>query len=298
MYERVKRTGIMLCYPFERERLEGTSRKAWNLWPVITQPKLDGVRCRLSDFKHRLLLSSTGQVIHSVPHIAELVRVLGLDRILDGELYCHGLDFEDINSIVSRTVNLHEDYKKIEYHVFDYIDSSIKQAQRMIELANWKIPKVVTSIKIVPSKLACSFDQVFDQYQQYLEEGYEGIIVRSIDGTYVERRSTNVMKFKPKKSDSYRIVGYQEEVDKNGEPKGTLGALVCDDTCGGTFNVGSGFTAHQRKTYWKVKDQLVDTWVFIEYQHITKEQKPRFPIFMRLIEPPTDVNEVAIKGED
>ena len=35
-----KRTGIMLCYPFEEKRLN-----KWNP-PYIIQPKLDGERCR------------------------------------------------------------------------------------------------------------------------------------------------------------------------------------------------------------------------------------------------------------
>jgi DNA ligase-1 len=228
-------------------------------------------------------------------------------RIFDGELYCHGMDFEDINGIVSRTVNLHDDYEKIEYHIFDYISEDASQMSRIINLQRFKqeLPEDFP-IKVVKSRLAYDFDQVYGQYKQYLKEGYEGIIVRNIDGTYVERRSTNVMKFKPKKSDSYKVVGYQEEVHgETGEPKGRLGALVCDDTCGGTFNVGSGFTAHQRKLFWDIREQLAGMTVLIEYQHITKDQKPRFPIFMRLIKSDADYvaskyidDEVAVRGED
>ena len=40
-YSRVKRSGIQLAYPLEESRLAKWAP------PYITQPKLDGVRCRM-----------------------------------------------------------------------------------------------------------------------------------------------------------------------------------------------------------------------------------------------------------
>jgi ATP-dependent DNA ligase len=93
------------------------------------------------------------------------------------------------------------------------------------------------------------------------------------------------MKFKPKKEDEYEIIGYQEEIDISGNPKGTLGALVCKSGDGNTFNVGTGFSSDQRRELWKDKENLPTHSARIKYQHLTSgKQVPRFPVFVSVID--------------
>ena len=104
--ERPKRTGVQLCYPFEEKRL--------NKWlpPFFVQPKLDGERCRIIVRQNgALLLSSTEEIITSVPHINAAARLQLPEGEYDGELYVHGRTFEEIHSVVSRRVNLHENFE-------------------------------------------------------------------------------------------------------------------------------------------------------------------------------------------
>ena len=101
---------------------------------------------------------------------------------------------------------------------------------------------------------------------------------------YVRKRSTWVMKFKPKKEDSYEIIGYQEEISKDGIPKDRLGALVCKSGDGNTFNVGTGFDELTREALWYCKEDLIGSTARVQYQHLTSGNKvPRFPVFVEIV---------------
>jgi DNA ligase-1 len=120
-------------------------------------------------------------------------------------------------------------------------------------------------------------------FDNYIEQGYEGIIVRHYMGAYERKRSTMVMKFKPKKVDDYVITGTVEEMNKEGMEKGSLGAITCLSGDGNLFNVGTGFTAEQRQLLWEVRDTLPGRKVRIKYQHLTTgKQVPRFPVFVEV----------------
>jgi ATP-dependent DNA ligase len=278
-----ERKGIMLCYPFDDNRL-----KKWNS-PVIVQPKLDGERCRaICNHGSVKLLSSSGAEIVSVPHInEELSRMFMNSKLieLDGELYTHGMSFEDISSRVSRTVNIHEDYKDIYYHVFDVVNN-LPQWERTLGL-KLMMENSPEHIVRVPEKVGENLDDVMEIYDFILSQGFEGIIVRNFHGPYVRKRSTDIMKFKPKKDDYYKIVGWRQMIDKNGRSKEMLGALILTSDEGTMFSVGSGMNDEFRSKYWPPEkaDKLLDKICHIQYQHLTDKRVPRFPVFVEIIDP-------------
>lgn len=279
----MRRKGIQLAYPFEEKRLA-----KWEP-PYLVQPKLDGVRCRAVfhlDCLH--LLSSEENRVISVPHIkAALYSLrLPLSMELDGELYVHGMNFENVNSIVSRTKNLHPDHKVMQYHIFDIINMK-PQMERSVDLIGLTIDlgsdSPIKSVHTVPAK---DFDEVMETYDKFIEQGYEGMIVRHKGAPYIRRRSTHMMKFKPKKKDIYRIVGWKEEISIGGEPKGRLGALICVGDDGTTFGVGSGLTDRSRESLWDTRVSLKGRFCEVQYQHITSGKNvPRFPIFVKVLDP-------------
>jgi DNA ligase 1 len=275
-----RRQGIMLCYPFEEKRFH-----RWNV-DVLLQPKLDGERCRALIYNRNVtLLSSEGNTITSVPHINKALLDTGLDDVeLDGELYLHGLSFEEIHSRVSRKVNIHSDHEAIQYHIFDTV-SNEDQVSRIMELN--VIAKLRSDLlQIVPTYRSDSHDvdNLMLWLDEFIKQGYEGFVVRHPLAQYKRSRSTLMMKFKPRKKDAYKIMGYQEEVDKYGVPKGTLGALICQSSAdGGLFSVGSGFNAEQRRNFWEIRDSLIGKTAVIKYQHLTPGRNvPRFPVFVEV----------------
>ena len=271
---------IMKAYPFEEKRLA-----KWEP-PYIVQPKYDGVRCRavpVGNPIHQsyMLLSSEENPIFSVPHINVALKILQPDKELDGELYCHGMSFEQIISITSRTKNLHPDHEKISFHVFDYV-SEEAQAYRLTSLWQMCFDK---PLELSPYWLCNSLEDIMEIYYKLVSMRYEGIIVRHFAASYERKRSTYLMKFKPKQEDFYKIVGYKEG---QGKFEGMLGALVLDsgDKSGNTFDCGSGpgLTHSSRGDLWRARDEIVGKTLHVKYQHITSGKKvPRFPVFVEVI---------------
>lgn len=278
------RTNIMLFRPFEESRLEKWAP------PYLVQPKLDGERCRAlyDPVNGWALYSSENNQFISVPHIVHELNMSSIpkDIELDGELYCHGKDFSEICSIVSRTVNLHPDFKSICFHIFDIVGPE-PQLERIANYCNKTLP---FHLRKVTTRPAYNFDEVMDSYKSYLDEGYEGMVVRHFSAPYLrcgttDRRTLYGMKFKPKKQDIYKIIGYKQMIDKDGNLKEKLGALICtgpDDNA--EFGVGSGMNDSFRLNNWPA-DDLIGLFVKVEYQHITSGKNvPRFPIFLTIVE--------------
>lgn len=269
--------GIMKCYPFEEKRLA-----KWEP-PYIVQPKYDGVRCRAVPLPNGsyMLLSSEENVIFSVPHINEALVYQGYySTEFDGELYYHGMNFESIVSITSRTKNIHPEYDRIQFHIFDHIcDTSQMDRTIILNTMYFENPLIKS-----PFWLCNSLQEIMEVYNELISLGYEGIIVRHYLAPYERKRSTMVMKFKPKKEDNYVIQGYQEEVSKDGNPKGRLGALICSSGDGNTFSVGTGYSEKMRISLWERREMLPGLVCRVKYQHITSgKQVPRFPVFVEVI---------------
>lgn len=282
-----KREGIQLCYPFEEKRLN-----KWD-FPCIVQPKLDGERCRALICGDGLdgvkLLSSELNEITSVPHIRSAIASLHLPKgtELDGELYRHGWTFEEIHSIVSRQVNFHPRFTQMEYHVFDVIyEGNLEEIQGQ-RLMRYKEMNLKHPLIPVPFHAVGSLEEIMENYNYYLDQDYEGIILRNIFYPYERRRSTGIMKFKPKKLDHYQILECFEAVDKHGNAKNMLGGFLCVGFDGTEFKVGAGTLTHdQRYEIWQERNSYAGMVCEVQYQNITSNGVPRFGLCFKK---PTEV---------
>ena len=278
----MSRSGIMLAHPFEERRLN-----KWGAGPFIAQPKLDGERCRaVFDLDgHVTLYSSEENIITSVPHIVEQLEMTGISDIeLDGELYIHDDNFEHIHSIVSRKVNQHYSSESMQYHVFDIVADNMSQAERLRNLYDLlEDAQGVEAIKRVQYDFVADIESVTEMLTTYKGMGYEGLIIRHPMAPYVRKRSPWMMKFKPKRSDIYKIVGYKEEISIHGTPKNRLGAFILEGDDETKFAVGSGFNDEDRMFLWQYREEMIGKWCEVQYQHITTKGKvPRFPIFVEV----------------
>jgi len=282
-----QRSGIQLAYPFEERRLlnQGRFSLRWSP-PYILQPKLNGERCRLIHEGDRcLLLSSTEEIISSVPHINEAGLLLPQGEF-DGELYVHGWTWAEIHSVVSTTSTMHPNYGAMQLHLFDIITEG-SQISRLIQLnQRFRLNGLSPCLQLVAPHMANTLEEVYQIYEKFIGLGYEGFIIRHVDAIYLRRRSPAMMKFKPKAFDQYLITGVYEAISQSGTPKGLAGGFNCIDDMGTTFSVGAGKLSHdERREVWyrwqECPETLAGSYLEVEYQ--TMSDKKRVPLFSRAV---------------
>ena len=158
-----------------------------NLYSV--QPKLDGIRV-IADLATGNLYKRSGVEVKNCPHINRDMLELGFAipgfQFVDGELYNHQLEFSEINSYVSRTVNI-LDTECIQLHLFDM------DGEDSFQNRNWILQKAIKDLrnKIFESSIYpvetfnCeNMDAVFVKHKTFMENGYEGTMLRLNHLTY------------------------------------------------------------------------------------------------------------------
>jgi ATP-dependent DNA ligase len=178
----------------------------------------------------------------------------------------------------------------IEYHIFDIVEN-YEQILRLKELEELRQLIVECNcqeeLKVVGSIAVSSLDSIMEVFDDYIESGYEGFILREKNNIYQRKRSTTIMKFKPHKEDVYEITGWQEEISIHGKAKNSLGAFVCRGDDHTSFSVGSGpaLTKEARELLWKEKENLVGQYLQVKYQNLTSGRGvPRFPVALRVLD--------------
>ena len=109
-----------------------------------------------------------------------------------------------------------------------------------------------------------------------LDAGYEGLMVKPVEGLYENKRSHSWLKVKPFIEVTLEVIDTEEG---SGKAKGSLGALVVEGTDDGKFfhlNVGSGLTDKDREDFWRVKKDLIGQLVEIRADAITQSQDEEF----------------------
>jgi DNA ligase 1 len=266
--------------------------------------KLDGVRVlAVVSGDTANLYSRNGKPFENFPQIAEYIeehrRVFqhgsgtGGRFVLDGEIV--GESFQKLMKQAHRKTDAVTD--GMTYHVFDIIPLhdferghwNAPQTRRidMLARAQEQLPKD-GSVQVMPGVLvdldtAEGHDVMRRFAEASVEQGYEGIMIKSMDAPYECKRSSFWMKYKPVHDYDLKVVAVEEGTGKN---SGKMGALVCEGMDQGKFirvNVGSGFTDAERREYWDRQTEVIGQTVVILCDAITQNQDGnyslRFPRF-------------------
>jgi len=249
------------------------------VFPCAVQPKLDGIRCTNSEG----LFTRSRMPIVSMPHIVAALKKLGLSHYpLDGELYNHDYrdNFEEIVHLVKRP-DVHPDHEKVEYHVYD-ADRPGFPFERRHEKLRQELEKAPACIKIVETKIAKDEKELTAIYEGFMDQGYEGAMVRNIDSVYENKKSKHLQKYKEFQDDEFKVIGIKEG---RGKLAGHVGSFICeiDDHNGKrSFKAKAKGNIDNLKKFFEDESTWKNKMMTVQFQNYTKKTiVPRFGVGIR-----------------
>jgi ATP-dependent DNA ligase len=256
-------------------------------FPVYVQPKLDGYRS-LFNPNTNTFYTRTGKEYSNVENLKNELQKLNISKslILDGELYNHNIKFEEFGCL--RQTKNKEENINIEYHVYDLIDTSDlnKSFNDRLEILKQLIKDSKSIIKLVDTKMAKTEKEINDLHKNYIEQNYEGTMIRNNSIYKLNYRSQDLLKLKDFDDAEFKIVGFEEEYDTLTNEKMII--FICETDNKKTFKVGSKGTKQERKLLLdKVinnKDKYIGKLLSVQYFGLTDNGIPRFPKTLRNVE--------------
>jgi len=251
-------------------------------FPILSQPKLDGIRCIV---KSDGMWTRNGKEIISAPHIYENLKHIfdnQPDLVLDGELYTSNrdVDFNTIISCVRKTkptqadLDLSKEY--IEYWMYDlYEGEDLEYEIRLGKLNDLFFDYKLSSkmFNVTSTYVLTSFEGVDNKLKEYVEQGFEGQILRVSETPYENKRSNGLLKHKTFHDEEFEIIGYAEGVGKFSGKLATLKVNVngvqVDCTINGTMSY--------LEELFQIKDNLIGKKATVKYFEKTTDNSLRFP---------------------
>lgn len=277
------------------------------VYPVYATPKLDGIRAMITEDG---VMSRNWELIPSKMVQREYGRKQFIG--LDGELIYGSPVAPDVYRKTMSACSTADSDRLVTFYAFDRWNApTLGYAERLKK--SWD-----ASIQFVEYKLCKNEDQLLAEEERRLEEGYEGLILRSPNGLYKYGRSTSreggMLKFKRFVDSEAVVLEVLEEMENQNEKelnvfgrtkrsshkenkvgKGRMGKLVVRDLKTDIVSkVGTGFDDKERAWFWKHRRDIEKRGkgltrslaCIIKYKYfpIGVKDKPRHPVYLGIRE--------------
>ena len=284
--------------------LSVSAKKHTITFPCFVQPKLDGLRCvtyvmetcaeQTGVVESKIIHQSrTGASFEGLMHITESVSYylkMNPNIVLDGELYTDEMPFEELVGLIKKKKIDADDMlrlRMVKYHIYDIYDKNIIQKPYSDRLRDCVVAVNACGVggsvgggddrqvQLVRTIEVRDISEFRSWFAVFIEEGYEGIMLRNKTGIYrLNYRSNDLQKYKEFVEDEYKIVGYTQA---EGRDKGTV-LWICITSDGKSFTVRPRGTLQMRRKWYQEGDKYIGKNLTVIYQELTEEGKPRFPV--------------------
>lgn len=273
-------------------------------FPVLMSPKLDGVRA----------LVINGQVmsrsLKMIPN-AHIQQMLGRPEYegFDGELIVGNPYDKDVYRTTVSGVMSQDGQPDVNLFTFDDYTLDAMPFKQRLEAVQTRIRKcrfahLGEGLLALDHELVHSVDELNAYEAECLASGYEGAMIRSLNGPYKQGRATEregyLLKVKRFSDSEAVILGFDEKFHNANEATvnelgrthrsshkagkeltGVLGALKVRDVYSNVeFDIGTGFDDALRAEIWDNQDKYRGKTVKYKFFPTGSKDRPRFPTFL------------------
>ncbi|HEY3431990.1 MAG TPA: DNA ligase [Rhodocyclaceae bacterium] len=231
--------------------------------------KLDGVR---AVWDGHVLRYRSGRL---VPAPAWFVAALPAEP-LDGELWLGRDRFDELSAIVRKTQPVDQEWRQVQYMVFDQPDGEGDFTTRLAHLKQLLGSQSASFVQVIEQFRLPDAKALKARLQAVVHAGGEGLMLHRADALYRAGRSDDLLKLKPWQDAEARVVAI---VPGRGRLAGVMGALLVETTDGKRFRLGSGFSDRDRHAPPQIGAQVT-----YRYTSLTPKGLPRFPRYWRVRE--------------
>lgn len=277
--------------------LAGTYDATKAKFPYMATPKIDGIRFLMID---RVAVSRSFKPIRN-KYVQECLKEVVPDGV-DGELTC-GTDFQSSTSAIM-SVDGKPDF---DCWIFDYVDPSTDVINPYLDRISNPLLKQLEDdndfITVLKPELVLHEQELQRVERDYLDAGFEGVMLRDPKGTYKFGRSTvkeNILlKVKRFLDDEAELIDILEKQHNQNEAQqdafgrtkrsvcqdgmvgaGTAGTLVVRSKDGMEFGIGTGLDDALRAAIWAKPEVYKGMLVKYKYFSYGVKEKPRHPVFL------------------
>ena len=242
------------------------------VFPCFVQGKENGVRCLYGD--HGFWTRNGKAFPEDVTAHLAFPRQPGL--VYDGELvmpapYTFQESLAHTKKYRPQTAHL------LEYRLYDVYDPERPDwpyRERLAFLAE-SAAFFPETVFVVETSEASAHDDVGRIHQQFVDRGYEGIMLRNADAPYKpDHRSKDLQKVKAMKDAEFQIAAVEEG---RGRMVG-MPIFVCLNADGRFFRTGLKGPEAYRRELWQRRHELVGKPITVQYQALTDDGLPQFPV--------------------
>ncbi len=263
-------------------------------FPLLASAKLDGIRAIVR-----------GGVVYSrsnKPIPNKFVQdMLNSFEYFDGELIVGVPNSKTVyRDTVSHVMSHDKTNYDLRFYVFDHIQHMDRSYNtRSKGILNLQDFPMLTSHK---QHFVSTLEGLLTLEEEYLERGYEGLILRDPEAPYKNGRSTAkegiLLKMKRFVDDEATVIGFEERMHNGNEKvvnelgrgqrsshssnktgRNDLGAIQVEFN-GVKFSIGTGFTDDERRRVWDNRASYLGALAKFKYFPIGIKDAPRHPVFL------------------
>lgn len=205
------------------------------------------------------------------------------DFVLDGEIYKHGWSLQKLSGEARRCETLNgSDF--LEFYLYDimYPEVDFETRLKLISIVEkslnlgfnpnkeWKPGEL--RIQIVPHEKVSGYKEIDALHDKYVEEGWEGVVIRDPSKEYGFGKRTNAMlKVKKYQEDEFMITGMQEGLREEDM------CFTCVTKDGIEFAAKPWGTRELKQQYRKDMESLIGKMATVKYFYLSEEGCPLQP---------------------